>query len=319
MSVAIQEQSSVPPGFRFHPTDEELVGYYLQKKVAGRDIDLDVIKEIDLYKMEPWDLLERCKIGTGDQQEWYFFSHKDKKYPTGTRTNRATFAGFWKATGRDKAVFANCNVIGMRKTLVFYTGRAPTGLKTDWIMHEYRLQDENNNFTANKDEGWVVCRVFKKRQIHRRASEADLESCYGSYEYPHSQLPQLESPKSSWSSPCSSGMGMILESTINRAVSYSLPIFMEAPNSESTHYKSVLPGHEQFHFQDEHVTEWRIVDKLVAEQLNDDQELKEMTCPTSSNIDSLEDHASLILQRNRLQQLDYPSTSSDDRLWNFGK
>ncbi|KAJ7515248.1 hypothetical protein O6H91_22G007800 [Diphasiastrum complanatum] len=303
-------------------------------------------------------LIERCKIGTGDQQEWYFFSHKDKKYPTGTRTNRATFAGFWKATGRDKAVFANCNVIGMRKTLVFYTGRAPTGLKTDWIMHEYRLQDENNNFTANKDEGWVVCRVFKKRQIHRRASgkygactyeeqlallpelespvnhsrdksyygnafvckeEADLESCYGSYEYPHSQLPQLESPKSSWSSPCSSGMGMILESTINRAVSYSLPIFMEAPNSESTHYKSVLPGHEQFHFQDEHVTEWRIVDKLVAEQLNDDQELKEMTCPTSSNIDSLEDHASLILQRNRLQQLDYPSTSSDDRLWNFGK
>ena len=48
--------SCVPPGFRFHPTDEELVGYYLRKKVAARKIDLDVIKDVDLYKIEPWDL-----------------------------------------------------------------------------------------------------------------------------------------------------------------------------------------------------------------------------------------------------------------------
>lgn len=48
--------SHVPPGFRFHPTDEELVDYYLRKKVASKKIDLDVIKDIDLYKIEPWDL-----------------------------------------------------------------------------------------------------------------------------------------------------------------------------------------------------------------------------------------------------------------------
>jgi hypothetical protein len=46
----------VPPGFRFHPTDEELVGYYLRKKVASQKIDLDVIRDVDLYRIEPWDL-----------------------------------------------------------------------------------------------------------------------------------------------------------------------------------------------------------------------------------------------------------------------
>eukprot|EP00268_Persea_americana_P012368 TRINITY_DN15205_c1_g2_i4.p1 TRINITY_DN15205_c1_g2~~TRINITY_DN15205_c1_g2_i4.p1 ORF type:complete len:153 (-),score=21.78 TRINITY_DN15205_c1_g2_i4:197-655(-) len=137
-------ESCVPPGFRFHPTDEELVGYYLRKKVASQKIDLDVIRDIDLYRIEPWDLQEQCRIGYEEQSEWYFFSHKDKKYPTGTRTNRATMAGFWKATGRDKAVYDKTRLIGMRKTLVFYKGRAPNGQKSDWIMHEYRLESEEN-------------------------------------------------------------------------------------------------------------------------------------------------------------------------------
>ncbi|KAM0885004.1 hypothetical protein ACQ4PT_030640 [Festuca glaucescens] len=143
MSISVNGQSVVPPGFRFHPTEEELLTYYLAKKVASLPIDMDVIPDIDLNKLEPWDIQERCRIGTGPQNDWYLFSHKDKKYPTGTRTNRATAAGFWKATGRDKAIYsaAGSGRIGMRKTLVFYKGRAPHGHKSDWIMHEYRLDD----------------------------------------------------------------------------------------------------------------------------------------------------------------------------------
>lgn len=89
-------------------------------------------------------MLDLCRIGTEEQNEFYFFSHKDKKYPTGTRTNRATTAGFWKATGRDKAIYSKNDLVGMRKTLVFYKGRAPNGQKSDWIMHEYRLETDEN-------------------------------------------------------------------------------------------------------------------------------------------------------------------------------
>lgn len=48
--------SSLPPGFRFHPTDDELVSYYLKKKVEGQNFDLEVIPVIELYKYEPWEL-----------------------------------------------------------------------------------------------------------------------------------------------------------------------------------------------------------------------------------------------------------------------
>ncbi|KAL6531228.1 hypothetical protein OROHE_014297 [Orobanche hederae] len=183
--------SHVPPGFRFHPTDEELVDYYLRRKVTSRSIDLDVIKDIDLYKIEPWDLQELCRLGTEEQNDWYFFSHKDKKYPTGTRTNRATAAGFWKATGRDKAIYSKHDLIGMRKTLVFYKGRAPNGQKSDWIMHEYRLEtDENGN---PQEEGWAVCRVFKKRIAStQRLSEHDSPIWYDDHV---SFMPEMESPK----------------------------------------------------------------------------------------------------------------------------
>jgi hypothetical protein len=88
---------------------------------------------------------ETCRIGSAPQNEWYFFSHKDRKYPTGSRTNRATTAGLWKATGRDKCIRTSYRKIGMRKTLVFYRGRAPHGQKTDWIMHEYRLEDADDD------------------------------------------------------------------------------------------------------------------------------------------------------------------------------
>ncbi|OMO91120.1 No apical meristem (NAM) protein [Corchorus olitorius] len=155
-----KDQETLPPGFRFHPTDEELITYYLVNKISDASFTGRAIADVDLNKCEPWDLPGKAKMG---EKEWYFFSLRDRKYPTGVRTNRATNTGYWKTTGKDKEIFnsVTTELVGMKKTLVFYRGRAPRGEKTNWVMHEYRLHSKSSFRTTKQDE-WVVCRVFQK-------------------------------------------------------------------------------------------------------------------------------------------------------------
>ncbi|KAM7254210.1 hypothetical protein ACFE04_031892 [Oxalis oulophora] len=148
---------SLPPGFRFYPSDEELVCHYLYKKIANEQVLKGTLVEIDLHTCEPWQLPEVAKLNAS---EWYFFSFRDRKYATGFRTNRATSSGYWKATGKDRTVLdpITREIVGMRKTLVFYKNRAPNGIKSGWIMHEFRLESPH----MPPKEDWVLCRVFYK-------------------------------------------------------------------------------------------------------------------------------------------------------------
>ncbi|KAL1563736.1 protein CUP-SHAPED COTYLEDON 2-like [Salvia divinorum] len=156
-------ETNLPPGFRFHPTDDELITFYLLKKVLDSTFTTRAIAEADLNKSEPWHLPGKAKMG---EKEWYFFSLRDRKYPTGLRTNRATEAGYWKATGKDREIYSSktCALVGMKKTLVFYRGRAPKGQKTNWVMHEFRLEGKlaYHYFSRNSEDEWVISRVFEK-------------------------------------------------------------------------------------------------------------------------------------------------------------
>ncbi|RLN08374.1 NAC domain-containing protein 53 [Panicum miliaceum] len=153
------------PGFRFHPTDEELVSYYLRRRVLGRRLRVDAIAEVDLYRLEPWDLPSLSRIRSRDAQ-WYFFARLDRKVAgagaggrggPGNRTNRATPRGYWKTTGKDREVYHRGKAVGMKKTLVFHAGRAPKGERSNWVMHEYRLLDADGPQDLH-----VVCRIFQK-------------------------------------------------------------------------------------------------------------------------------------------------------------
>nr|WLK83180.1 NAC protein 6 [Casuarina equisetifolia] len=179
------QHPQLPPGFRFHPTDEELVVHYLKRKAASAPLPVTIIAEVDLYKFDPWELPSKATFG---EQEWYFFSPRDRKYPNGARPNRAATSGYWKATGTDKPILTSTGnqKVGVKKALVFYGGKPPKGIKTNWIMHEYRLV-ENNNSSSSKPPGaeaankkgslrlddWVLCRIYKKSNTPRPMMEQE--------------------------------------------------------------------------------------------------------------------------------------------------
>ncbi|KAE9594428.1 putative transcription factor NAM family [Lupinus albus] len=101
----------------------------------------------------------------GKDLEWYFFSPRDRKYPNGSRTNRATKSGYWKATGKDRKVNSQSSAVGMKKTLVYYRGRAPHGTRTGWVMHEYRLHERECEIRNGLQDAYALCRVLKKSLV----------------------------------------------------------------------------------------------------------------------------------------------------------
>jgi hypothetical protein len=96
----LEDSSSPPPaevplapGFRFHPTDEELVSYYLR---------VDAIAEVDLYCLEPWELPSLSRIRSRDAQ-WYFFARLDRKIAGAGAPATGPTAPRRRATGRPRA------------------------------------------------------------------------------------------------------------------------------------------------------------------------------------------------------------------------
>ncbi|KAI4387288.1 hypothetical protein MLD38_005131 [Melastoma candidum] len=164
---------TVLPGFRFHPTDEELIRFYLQRKVEKKPLRIDLIKQVDIYKYDPWNL---AKVSAAGDKEWYFFCMRGRKYRNSIRPNRVTGSGFWKATGIDKPIYSShgCqDCIGLKKSLVYYRGSAGKGTKTDWMMHEFRLPplSAKNACTSNSSmddniaqeaEVWTICRILRR-------------------------------------------------------------------------------------------------------------------------------------------------------------
>ncbi|KAK4758113.1 hypothetical protein SAY87_019414 [Trapa incisa] len=205
------KQSSVirlPPGFRFHPTDEELVVQYLKRKVYSFPLPASIIPEVDVCKLDPWDLPGHCSYSSGNDEymikislfvfsnltagdmyeERYFFSTREAKYSNGNRSNRTTASGYWKAAGIDRQVVASRGslnqLVGMKKTLVFYRGKPPKEARTYWVMHEYRLpsSDYGGVNLIQGPENWVVCRIFLKKMSKKSNSHKDSNRNDGSIE-----------------------------------------------------------------------------------------------------------------------------------------
>ncbi|KAK2654804.1 hypothetical protein Ddye_014660 [Dipteronia dyeriana] len=156
-----------PPGYRFLPSDTMLIVDYLMKKLMNPRLSYDNIIDTNIYKYNPWDL-----AGIHESQgsnQWYFFTSRDRKYPKGTRPNRAAGDGYWKATGAEKKIYNGKHMVGVKNSLVFCKGKPSNGEKTPWLMHEYLVHSaaqskhspslSSNNMRLND---WVLCKIYKK-------------------------------------------------------------------------------------------------------------------------------------------------------------
>lgn len=103
--------------------------WFFSKETNQTHIKLIVIFLISFF-------IEKAFFG---EEEWYFFTPRDRKYPNGARPNRMAATGYWKATGTDRPVFssAGSRIIGVKNALVFYKGRPPRGIKRSWTSMDY--------------------------------------------------------------------------------------------------------------------------------------------------------------------------------------
>ncbi|XP_072151812.1 NAC domain-containing protein 58 [Setaria viridis] len=168
-AASIQHQ----PGFRFTPTDEEIVVHYLRPRAVNEPIPSAVIADVQIMNHNPWDLLtghphifksffhkKQIRIlyllmssnvycapapNTEGSSERYFFSQRVLKWPLGDQWNRAAGNGHWKTTGKDMPIFSSTVIggvplmIGLKRTLVFHLGKSDIGENTEWAMQEYSL------------------------------------------------------------------------------------------------------------------------------------------------------------------------------------
>ncbi|KAL8551465.1 hypothetical protein ACS0TY_000532 [Phlomoides rotata] len=155
---------NLPIGFRFHPTDEELVLHYLKRKVFSLPLPATVIPELEVFHSNPSDL-------PGDLKEKRYFFCKRRSNFLKNCSSINSDCGYWKATGKDKQIMIPGSniVIGIKKSFVFYQGRK---LKTQWIMHEFCLVGSLNSPCLTQRlmmqvGDWVVCRLYQRKKRGR--------------------------------------------------------------------------------------------------------------------------------------------------------
>jgi len=140
MERPAQAPRQLPPGFRFHPTDEELVVQYLRRKVLARPLPAAVIPVVhDVARLDPWDL-----PGASEGEGYFFSLRRAPATGRGGRRRRAG-SGYWKTTGKETPVFLHYGgrrqlLVGVKTALTFHRSEpSSSSSRTGWVMHEYRL------------------------------------------------------------------------------------------------------------------------------------------------------------------------------------
>ncbi|XP_031376005.1 NAC domain-containing protein 71-like [Punica granatum] len=166
------------PGLDFDPSSIQLLNHYLKQRNLdyfhsgdpSYSTNCHLIPDIELYNWDPEELPGQYYICVGladarsNGRQWFFFCLRKVKYRNSSRSERTVQnVGYWNITSSDKKVKSEDTgeEIGKKKTLTFYRGRIPSGIKTNWGMHEYYLNPSYLGYNI-EEMPFVVCHVFKR-------------------------------------------------------------------------------------------------------------------------------------------------------------
>ncbi|KDO81800.1 NAC domain-containing protein 83 isoform X1 [Citrus sinensis] len=176
-SINQEEEFDLPLGYRFSPNGQEIIVQYLTKKILNQRLPSNIIKDIDLYAYDhprqlPIGEFKNCKPDEG-----YFFTQLENRDGKG-QPKRTTKSGYWKDTGKVEQIIWNNSIVGFKKILVFYEGKPPTGTRSRWVMHEFRVNPSYLSAfalditTQTEVVNYVACKIHHKKESGNKRSEA---------------------------------------------------------------------------------------------------------------------------------------------------
>ncbi|XP_050231165.1 NAC domain-containing protein 83 [Mercurialis annua] len=222
-NVVVNGGMRLPVGYRFHPTDEELVVHYLTRKVFGLPLPASVIPDLDVFQTHPSNFPGNLK------EKRYFFSRKMGN-ESENRCKRGSGSGYWKPKGRGRPIISSFgnHIVGIRKTLIFCEGKRSDESKTRWIMHQYHLVGtifSTPQVPKMRLGDWLVYRIFQKKNrpkkqgfIKSSKSSSTGEVIMNSSFMEVAMEDQISEIQASNSSPCSSGITEVSNSINNNGL-----------------------------------------------------------------------------------------------------
>ncbi|XP_058740048.1 NAC domain-containing protein 1-like [Vicia villosa] len=129
--------SQLPVGYRFDPTDDVLMSYYLRKKIFNQPLPLHGILQFDVFQTEPWMLPIDTRNSFSDRK-YYFFDLRNRRFEN--MGIRGAGNGEWRVVEKKKEVsLKSLYFIGRKNTFEYWKMEGTQAVKSEWTMEEFHI------------------------------------------------------------------------------------------------------------------------------------------------------------------------------------
>ncbi|CAD6256945.1 unnamed protein product [Miscanthus lutarioriparius] len=165
------------PGFKFKPTDEEIMMRYLRPRAVNEPVPSTFIVDVDILRSNPWDLRDLWRNTS------FVKEYKDGHMETGAIVQQVTDTGGHRQLAGENTEWVMQEYSLVQAGLTPYPVIGPNGTNNigehsrDAVASTKKkdnLSEAVRNATTsvpkvvpvmiNPDDSWVVCRIYKKKK-----------------------------------------------------------------------------------------------------------------------------------------------------------